>query len=347
VDGFPSTTLWDTGNYLMALLAAYKLELIGKGELEKRLNKILDTLARMPFYNDELPNKAYNTVTAEMVDYKNRPTERGIGWSAIDIGRILIPLNLLIREFPECSGSVMAFLKRLKTERLSQGGVFYGLLYENGKERLLQEGRLGYEQFTAKMFASIGLDVTNALRYDRFLGFTEIFGVKVPYDLRDKESTGANNYVLSEPYILDGLEFGWDSYSSEFAYRVYKAQEERYRHTGILTAVTEDHIDRPPYFLYNCVFVNGKAWQAIAEDGRALNELRLLSTKAAFGWHYLYGAEYTKKLMEKIKGLYEEGKGWYAGIYERGGVNRSINCNTNAVILEALYFKTHGPIFKM
>lgn len=348
VDGFPSTTLWDTGNYLMALISAYKLNLIDKTEFDKRLHKILDTFCHMPFYNHELPNKAYDTRTAQMVDYTNKPTEKGIGWSAIDIGRVLIPLSIINWEFPQYNAQIRQFLKRFKLKHLAQKGMFFGMKYKRGKESLLQEGRLGYEQFTAKMFAALGIDATNALDYKKFLGFVDIYGIKVPYDKRDKKHSGANNYVLSEPYILDGLEFGWDHYSKEFAYRVYKAQEERYKHTGILTAVTEDHLDRPPYFIYNCVFVNGEAWQAITDKGEKINALKLLSTKASFGWYYLFHTDYTKKFVKRIKNLYNKNKGWYAGVYEKTGeINRSINCNTNAVILEALYFKTHGPIFRL
>ena len=100
----------------------------------------------------------------------------------------------------------------------------------------------------------MGMDVYRALRYMDFLEFIDVYGIKVPYDLRDPETYGAHNYVLSEPYILDGIEFGWDEASHEFAIRIYRAQEERYKHEGTLTAVSEDHLDQPPYFVYNTVY---------------------------------------------------------------------------------------------
>ena len=49
----------------------------------------------------ELPNKSYNTLTKEMSNYRNEKTERGLGWSAIDIGRLLAPLNIIVWNYPE------------------------------------------------------------------------------------------------------------------------------------------------------------------------------------------------------------------------------------------------------
>ena len=174
---------------------------------------------------------------------------------------------------------------------------------------------------------------------------TKIYDIFVPYDQRDTKNLGAHNYVLSEPYILDGLEFGWDYISREFSWRVYRVQEERFRKTGILTAVTEDHIDQPPYFVYNTVFTNGKSWNTLTEKGEDASALRTLSIKAAFGWHALYRSKYTNKLIQEISSLYHPSNGWYSGIYEESNIpNKSINANTNAVILESLAYIAHGKL---
>jgi len=201
---------------------------------------------------------------------------------------------------------------------MTQEGALYGMVVEDGNASLLQEGRLGYEQYTSKMFATFGVDITNALRYDKYLEFKSIYDIEVPYDKRDKEHSNANNYVVMEPYMLDGLEFGWDYFSKEFSYRLYKAQEERYKDTGVLTAVTEDHLDKPPYFIYNSVFVNKKEWVAIDEKGEVHNEMKQLSTKASFAMDALYHTDYTKKLIAKLKPLQSK-RGWQTGIYEKDG----------------------------
>jgi hypothetical protein len=52
--------------------------------------------------------------------------------------------------------------------------------------------------------------------------------------------------------------------------------------------------------------------------------------------------------MKKIEKLYDPQKGWYAGLYEKTGEpNKAIACNTNAIILEALYFKRYGRLVKI
>lgn len=347
VDNYPSSTLWDTGNYMMALIAAKHLHMIDEETYNKRMHTLLDTLSRIELYKGLLPNKAYNAQTLQMVNYENKVSKKGIGWSAIDIGRILIPLAYLQFNEIEFSTQVHAVLSRWNLKEMTKEGALFGAVVTKGKEALLQEGRLGYEQYTSKMFATLGVDVTNALRYDKYLEFVTLEGVEIPYDRRDKAHSNANNYVLMEPYMLDGLEFGWDYFSKEFSYRLYKAQEARYENTGILTAITEDHIDQAPYFIYNTLFVNKKEWSAIDETGKVHNDLKQLSTKAAFSMHALYHTDYTQKLMDKIAPLSSK-RGWYTGIYEKDGrINKSLTCNTNAIILESLMYKEIGPLFKI
>lgn len=347
VDNYPSSTLWDTGNYLMALISAQHLNVIDSVEYDRRMKKVLTTLGTIELYKGLLPNKVYNAQTLQMTNYENNATTTGIGWSAIDIGRILIPLSYIQFNQPEYSQELHNILSRWNIKEMTKEGALFGAVVENGKEKLLQEGRLGYEQYTSKMFATFGVDITNALRYDKYLEFIEMYDIEIPYDKRDKEHSNANNYVVMEPYMLDGLEFGWDYFSKEFSYRLYKAQEERYKETGILTAVTEDHLDKAPYFIYNTIYVNKQEWVAIDEKGKVYNEMKQLSTKASFAMDALYHTDYTKKLVARLEPL-QSNRGWYTGIYEKdGAINKSITCNTNAIILESLLYKQEGPLLKM
>ncbi len=74
------------GNYLMALNAGRWLNLTDQADFDARLNKCLTTLNSLKLFEDTLPNKVYNAANAQMVDYGNNPLERGIGWSALDVG---------------------------------------------------------------------------------------------------------------------------------------------------------------------------------------------------------------------------------------------------------------------
>ncbi|GBC60644.1 DUF3131 domain-containing protein [Desulfonema ishimotonii] len=340
VDGFPASTMWDTASYLMALISARRLEIIDEPTFHSRLSMALRALTAIPLFEGKLPNKSYSTATGGMTNYKNRKTDRGIGWSAIDIGRLLAPLSIIVWNYPEHAKAVKSVIIRWELGALIRNGVLYGgLVNDEGRTVYVQEGRMGYEEYAAKAFYLMGMDVYRALRYMDFLKFIDIYGIRVPCDLRDPETYGAHNYVLSEPYILDGIEFGWDEASREFAFRVYRAQEERYNNTGILTAVTEGHLDRAPYFVYNTVFTDGKPWNCISTQGDDASQFKTLSIKAAFGWHALYKTEYTRKLIEKIKGLNDPDRGWYSGLYETPEIpNKTITGNTNAIILECLCY---------
>ena len=349
VDNYPASTMWDTGSYLMAVIAARRLELISDAEFDNRISRALASLAKLPLFDGELPNKSYSTVTLEMVDYNNHATPRGIGWSAIDVGRLLVSFNIIAWRYPSHTSEVRSVLERWKFAHLVEDGQLMGsAISDNNATIYTQEGRLGYEQYSAKSFELLGLDVSAAMSYRDFLRYVNIYGVKVPTDLRNPEKYHAHNYVVSEPYILDGIEFGWDSYSHEFAYRVYRAQEKRFDRTRILTAVSEDNIDQAPYFVYNTVFTNGKSWSTITDKGEDASPFKSLSTKAVFGWYALYADPYTAQLREAIKDAYDADRGWYAGIYEKSGKpNRAITANTNAIILESLCYRKFGQLVKV
>ena len=346
VDKYPAATLWDTASYLMGLISAYRLGIVPQEEFDSRMGKALKTLASLELFDDQLPNKSYNSMTTAMVDYQNNVTERGIGWSAIDIGRIMVPLNILIWNYPQHTDAVQTILDKWDMDAMLVDGVMMGATIDNeGNTKYVQEGRIGYEEYAAKSLSLMGYDVSKALMYVDFLAYESIYGIDIPTDLRDPEIYAAHNYVVSESYILDGLEFGWDFRSKEFAFRVYAAQQKRYENEGVLTAVSEDNIDEAPYFVYNTVFSSGEIWKAITEDGHDAAEHKTISTKAVFGWHALYATPYTELLVDKVDELYDPERGWYSGWYEKKEKpNTAITANTNGIVLESLAYRALGVL---
>jgi hypothetical protein len=217
-----------------------------------------------------------------------------------------------------------------------------------GKTAYVQEGRLGYEEYSAKSFNLLGLDVGKSNSYKDYLAYVDVYGIQIPIDKRSPEQFNAHNYVVSESYILDGLEYGWDTISKEFAYRVYQAQEARFKSTGQVTAVSEDNINGDPYFVYNTVYTDGKIWNAITEEGVDASKFKTVSTKAALGWSVLYQTPYRNTLIDAVKKLYDPAKGWYSGVFETSKeANDAITANTNAIILEALCFKKYGKLLSV
>jgi hypothetical protein len=284
-----------------------------------------------------------------MVDYTNKPTDRGLGWSAIDVGRLLVPFNIVLWNYPAHSEEVRSVLKRWDMSLLLKQGQLHGAAVDaKGKTIYLQEGRFGYEQYSAKSFTLMGRDVSNALSYYDHLKLVTIDGVRVPTDTRDADKYHAHVYAVSEPYILDGLEFGWDASSRAFAHSLYDVQRKRFQLTGILTAVSEDNLDQPPYFAYNTVWADGKPWSTITDEGEDVSQFRSLSTKAAMGWLVLYRDGYTAHFQRALAGLFDPSKGWFAGRYERDGKqNRALTSNTNAIVLESLCYLQNGVAVRM
>lgn len=342
--GYPSGTLWDMGNYLTALNTARSLNLIDQADFDSRLNKFLATLSNLKLFEDSLPSKVYNTVTGQMVDYGNKPVERGIGWSALDIGRILAAFHIIRTCHPQYNDWLTGIVSRWQIARSLQDGQLFGAtVLPDGETLLVQEGRLGYEEYAARGYELWGFAAPKAISLKPFK-LVEINGVQIPVDTRDFQTTNGNNYVVSESYILDGIEFGLQGDLAEYAARVLEVQKRRYEATGQLTAVTEDNIDREPYFLYNTVYANGNAWATITDTNQPYPQLRSLSTKAAFGWRYLYPEnEYAQKLFKAVKDLRSPDEGFYAGIYEETKqTNQALTGNTNGLILEILYYKARG-----
>ncbi|MCC5656605.1 DUF3131 domain-containing protein [Nostoc sp. XA010] len=343
--GYPSGTLWDMGNYLMALNAARWLNLTDQADFDSRLNKFLTTLNSLKLFEDTLPNKVYNAANAQMVDYGNNPLERGLGWSALDVGRILAAFDVIRTCHPQYNDWLKGIVAKWQVGRsLKDGQLFGATVLPDNTTLLVQEGRLGYEEYGARGYQLWGFSAPKAITFEPFK-LVEINGVQIPVDTRDFQSTNANNYVVSESYILDGIEFGLQGELADFAARVLDVQKRRYDTTGQLTAVTEDNIDQAPYFLYNTVYANGANWATITDANQPYPQFRSISTKAAFGWRYLFPDNaYAQKVFDAVKDLRSpDDSGYYAGIYEESKQpNKALTGNTNGLILEILYYKAKG-----
>lgn len=230
----------------------------------------------------------------------------------------------------------------------------------DGKTNYVQEGRLGYEEYAAKGFALWGFDVDAAMAPEP-IAYTSIYDVDVPYDGRDPRVFKNQNYVLTEGYILEGLELGWDlptdrsndgmvsssGWRAEFANRIYLVQQRRWEQTGILTARSEHQVNGKPFFVYDSIFADGYAWNTLDPTGEYQPDRAAVSAKAAIGLWALWQTDYTDLLFESVADLYEPELGFYEGIYENGnGYIPLQTANNNGVFLAALLYKVQGPILQ-
>ncbi|MGR3493272.1 MAG: DUF3131 domain-containing protein [Shimia sp.] len=359
VGNYPSTTLWDTASYMAALVAAYELCIIDKGEFDDRTLKLLSTIKELSLFRGELPNKVYHTRTAEKVNYSNQPGE--IGFSALDIGRFLIWMRILKNRYPYLGNTIDAVLLRWDYSNVvDDEGSLWGAFVrkETGETVYAQEGRLGYEEYAAKGFALWGFKPTLAHRAEPFLTAT-IYDVQVPYDGRDPRVFHSQNYVVTESYLQDGLELGFDlphddatpewlhsdGWRAEFADRIYEVQQNRWQRTGFMTARSEHNVKGAPYFTYDTIFSDGYPWNTVTPRGDFVPDHAAVSTKAAFGLWALWDTPYTDALFEAVVDLYDPENGMYEGLYERGqGRIEVFTANNNGIILTALLHKVQGPI---
>jgi hypothetical protein len=345
VAGFPSGTLWDQGSYLHALNAAAGIGLISPELFEARVTALLAGLERLELFGGLLPNKVYHAQTLQMVDYQNNPAPEGVGWSALDIARMLLALRVLEHRHPQFGPPVRRVIARWQLQEMARQGELIGAAHEDGTTEYLQEGRIGYEQYGARAAVLWGLDALEAVSAARILEWEEVSGARVAIDRRRSSAFRAVTPALSEPYFLHGLEMGLSGETRVLASRIYDAQENRFRSTGQMTMVSEDHIDQDPYFVYSSVYSNGTPWAVVNEQGRGYPELRTVSLKAAFAWDALYRTEYTGSVRASLLDLETEG-GWAAGRYETTGETNSVlTLNTNAVVLEAIHYIARGPLW--
>lgn len=346
VDKYPSATLWDLGSYLMGMISARELGVIDGATFDARLLKLVASLERLPLIEGVAPNKAYDTRTLHSVDYENNEKPDGIGWSALDIARIGVPITIIVWRYPEHTARLRALLARWHFDQVMRGGELIGA-ERNVKGELdrQQEGRFGYEQYAAKSLFLLGQDVHEALRYDANVAVTKVQGQPIAYDSRlPQKHGGTHNAVVSEPFILDAVEFGWNDLTRALASALFVAQRSRHRDQGIMTAVSEDNLDRAPYFIYGSVLNDMKPWATFTPGGADASQFRAVSLKAAIGWAYLFDDEYAKSLLAYVSDAHSD-LGWYSGKYEASGeVNKAVTANTNGIVLEILLYRARGPI---
>jgi hypothetical protein len=343
--GYPYTTVWDIGSDIGALYAGHELKFIDDAEYDRRIRRLLGTLASVKLYDNAAFNKVYATRTGAMITRGEQSSARGYGWSAIDIGRLLVWLKIVAVNQPAFAADAEKVVRRLSMDRLVAGGYLRGEdLDPRGAPRRYQEGRVGYEQYAAAGFAAWGARPDKALRLAENSIPLKVMGHEMPADIR------SGDRITSDPLILMGLEVGWDAETEKFASTFLAVQETRYRQTGRVTLTAEDAIGRPPYFFYYyCAFANGKAFGIDVQDPRgAVEQPRWVSAKAAYAWHALRPSAYTGLAVRTVAPA-RTATGWGAGVYEGSGASTgTLNVNTAAVILtSALYQSRRAPLLKL
>jgi hypothetical protein len=341
VAGYHYTTVWDIGSGLLALYCARRLELVPQDEYDRRMRAALHTLATTGLYDNAAFNKNYGTRAGAMAGRNGSESvdaDRGYGWSALDVGRLLVALKVVAENEPQYRADAQQVVGRLAFDRLVKDGYLWGedVAPRSHRRRRYSEGTIGYEQYVALGYAAWGHPPAKALSLAENTYPITVLEVPLLMDRRGGKLT-------SEPFLMAGLEMGWSPEMREMSWRLLAAQEARFRQTGKVTMVSEDALNRAPYFLYYSVYADGQPFVVQPPDGAPPGDTpRTVSTKAAFGWHALLPSPYTWRALQMVSGA-RTSQGWGAGVFEDDGrISGAENVNTAAMVLEAALYVMRG-----
>ena len=355
IEGHPVTTLWDQASALSALYNAQRMEIISTVEFNQRLTAMLVTLQNIELINKQVPHKYYHTATTKMVRYNG--TEGKVGYSAIDIGRLLIWLKVIKERYPEHAASIDRVALRWNYCGVVDSGQLFGGTFDRGGNiKVHQQGRLGYEEYAAKGFYLWGFD-TSIASQSLPVKKVKVEGFDVPVDARDFLDPVEKSFVVPDSYLLDGIEFNWDkpndfytdtsvhsdAFSAQTANHLYKAQQKRFETTGLPTAKSEFQLPQKPWFVYDTIYANGYAWNTINDLGTSISNYSALTTKAAFAMWVLWDTPYTDLILKTARSLYDDERGYKEGVFETNGSPiEARTSSTNSMILASLGYKAFG-----
>ncbi|MGY5957136.1 DUF3131 domain-containing protein [Kosakonia sp. BK9b] len=353
-DTQPRATLWQMGDTLIALLAARELALIDEETFDHRLTQILGTLNRLALSDTRTPGRLYSTQNATLVDFAGNPQRNG--WSARDMARLLLALRLVSEWAPQYQEYLDKIVLRWNfCPVIDTHGELWSSSLQNGAPVLREELRLGESEYAASAFRLWGFapekafapPSRNVIIYRRALAV----------DARDPRTTWQPSTLSTLPYMLPGLEFGWQLPGVESEVRnairdrarlVWQTQQTRWEQEKVLTARADYALTQAPWHVEDTVWGNGYAWNTLGADGKYYPRLAQVSTKAVFALWVLWDDPFTDALMRVTQRANDPQHGWYEGRVEAtGDVNRTVTLSTNAMILETLFYKAHGgPLFQ-
>ena len=341
-------TLWDIAGNIAAHFVARDLGFIDNTTYDARISKALATLSTIDLFDRAAFNRIDDSETGRMVDNASKLSTVGAGWSSTDIGRLLIWLRIVQTRDPKYAALVTQIVRRLDMGKVLNGGYLQGVDVDpkTGSRKTFIETEMGYQQYATSGFSLWGARVArDAMDVRANATQINVMGVKLLVDSR------GNDRVMSEPYIMLGLETGYRSAQlQQQASQVLNAQAARHQRTGIVTMVTEDAMPDPPYyFYYYSVYHHGQTFTVErAGDSKNLQKPRWVSTKAAFGWNAVLPNAYTALALRTVQPA-KTANGWGSGVYEGTYAPTGVpSLNTAALIMESALYKIRGaPILTL
>ena len=334
-------TLWDIAGVIAANYAAHELAFINDATYDAHIQRILATLTTVDLYDRKAFNRIYDAKTGRMVDNAGKISNVGAGWSSVDIGRLLVWLRIVSTKQPKYLPLATQVVRRLNMSQVLDDGFLRGLQVDpkTGKKQTFTEDEIGYQQYALYGFSMWGARVNaDGLDVRKNVATINVLGVRMLI------SSPGNDRVMSEPFIMIGMETGFRTAGiARQAAQVLAAQAARYQQTRIVTGVTEDALPDPPYyFYYYSVYHRGTSFIVESLDDKAVQRPRWVSSKAAFGWNAVLPSAYTQLVLKTV-GPAATPDGWGSGVYEDTLQPTGVpSLNTAALIMESALYKTRG-----
>ncbi len=123
---------------------------------------------------------------------------------------------------------------------------------------------------------------------------------------------------------------------------IYELYKQTWGETGIISAYAEDAMSKNPWFAYNNIYYYEKAWTSVSPSGKTIENPQVLSNKVGFGFSVLFDDEFSDLLYQEVLGSSLKFRSIPAGKYSNGGINSSLNINTNSLILVGLWYRSKG-----
>ena|GEM_PF-3322883 len=318
---WPEFTDWDLASYILALLDAEELGIIkGTPTFQERVERILRFLMERELTSEGLPYWAYFADSG-------LPDKRWGATNPSDTGRLLIALS------------------KLKERRQDLAPLIDYIVYQRcDYEKLLLDSSWGsgfYRYYAAQGFKAFDFQyslVSESLRDMEKLSegrFIKLYGEEIPL-----------TWVTSEPLLHGILDLDLNGLFRDYADRIYRVQERRFREDGRLTAFSEGAYGG---YVYEWIVRGdtGETWRVTRIRGDRVENLNVtpaVFTKVAFALHAIYSTEYTRVLVsELLNAQVQISKGFLEGVTEDGEIIPSVTDKTNAMIINAaLYALQHA-----
>lgn len=336
-DGQAWFSLWSAGSYLLAVIAAQQLHILSEAESDARISNALATLGGLPLTPQGVPAAYYHSDTLKIL---GKPES-----SAIGMGRLLVALQTLLWRSPQHAEAVRDLFNRwqvgalIVTSGATQAAAplhHWALASDEPRNSF---GYRLYASHTLRLIDSAaGLAVTNPPEGQQMI---DIDGIMVP-DEGLRTPWGRQPSLISLPYLLTGLELGFDAQSAEIAFRIMQIQQRRHSLRVRKPPISTDYAEPAPDFINDLPNRQPVDHEALRDAPPELTAIT--STRSAFAWYALFRNSWSEALRQQAQVLQVPGKGWQRGHNLNNSVNSVIDADTNAIVLESLAYIAHGQM---